>query len=34
MTSKDLPQDEEIANIVFDDLVIDVVNSEKEISEV
>ena len=34
MRSEDLPQDEEIANIVFDDLVIDVVNSEKEISEV
>ena len=34
MTSEDLPQDEEIAKIAFDDKVIDVVNSEKEISEV
>ena len=34
MPSKDLPQNEEIAKIVFDNVVIDVINSEKDISEV
>ena len=32
MPSKDLPQDEEITKVVFDDVVFDVINFEKEIT--
>ena len=34
MTSKDLPQDEETTKMVFNDVVIDIINSEEELSEV